>query len=345
MSYKVTIRSLMSTLFQVGYGALQLAFTNPDTFAELIGALVTEAQLANKKILIDTARVYGDCEKLLGTLLKNNPEFRQWLFIIVKVGIEFNEATPYHLTRSELISHVSDSLNNLGLVSLDCIMLHRLPRKHKNFDEAVATLKLFQKEGKCQYIGLSEVSAETLLTTNVDFVEIAYSPFSRTAEFNGVLEAAKQTNCKVITYTSVARGLLIDKIKFFVSDGMLKQEFQDMTDVKFQETVFEMLHINPFEHSVGYYEQSVLKKNIEVVANFVTFCEQKQLDPFQVCLAYSVAKGCTPIPGTTKVANMKKNMLAIDIKLTINDLIAIDAITSEFKGDPNPETLAYLSEV
>lgn len=335
----------MSALFPVGYGALQLAFTNPATFAELITALVVEAKLANKKILIDTARVYGDCEKLLGAVLQDNPKFRQWLFIIVKIGIEFNEVAPYHLTRDELISHVSDSLHNLGLASVDCIMLHRLPRKHKNFDEAVATLKLFQKEGKCQYVGLSEVSAETLLISNVDFVEIAYSPFSRTAEFNGVLEAARQTYCKVIIYTSVARGLMTDKIKLFVSNGVLKKEFQDMTNVKFQETVFELLQIIPFEHSVGYYEQNVLKKNIEVVANFVTFCEHKHYDPFQVCLAYSIAKGCIPIPGTTKIANMKKNMLAIDIKLTNDNLSAIDAITSQFKGDPNPKILAYLSEV
>lgn len=333
-----------STIMSIGYGALQLAFTDSNTFTELIKALVIEAQSANKKIIIDTARVYGDCEKLLGEVLKKNPGYRQWLFIIVKVGIMFDEKAPYCLTKDELNTHVTESLEKLGLSNVDCIMLHRLPRNHKNFDEAITTLKSFKDE-KCQYIGLSEVSAETILSTNVDFVEIAYSPFSRVAEVNGVLEAARKTNCIVVTYTSVARGFLNGRVDEFVGDGVLKKEFRELTDAEFQKIIFEKLQINSFEQSIGYYEQNVLKKNIEVIANFIAFCQQKQSDPFQVCLAYNVAKGYIPIPGTTKIANLKNNISAINVKLDDNDLMMIDDITCEFKGDPNPNLLSYLSEV
>ena len=332
-------------LSQIGFGALQIAFAGQETFEAIVGALVVYAIKTGTRIPFDTARVYGDCEKMLGAVLKAHSDWRQHLFIIVKVGIEFNEQTPYHLTRAELEIMIQESLEHIGIPQADCIMLHRLPRNHPNFAEALETLQAAKTKGQCASIGLSEISADTILNSNVDWIEIAYSPFVRTADLNGVNAAAKSKNIKILTYTSVLRGLLNAKILDFVEGGKLKCEFAALAPTAFQAKVFENLAINPFEHSVGYYAPDVLPKNIVIVAGFIQFCDEHRWDPTQVCLAYNVAKGFIPIPGTTKIANLDKNMAAAQLKLSADDILRIDAITADFRGDPNPASLAYLSAV
>lgn len=331
------------SISSIGFGALQIALSgSQESFEALVGAIVAHAIKTGTKVPFDTARVYGDCEKMLGAVFKAHPDWRQHLFIIVKVGIEFNEHHPYHLTRAELESMIGESLERVGLPKVDCIMLHRLPRQHPNFAEALETLAAAKTKGQCDLIGLSEVSAETILQSTIDWIEIAYSPFVRTADLNGVVVAAKKKGIKILTYTSVLRGLLNDKVLDFVADGKLKTEIGPSA---LQQKVFETLGINPYEQTVGYYAPEVLPKNIEVIASFLQFCKSRSWDPCQVCLAYNVAKGFVPIPGTTKPENFQKNMEAQQIKLTSDDILLIDAMTASFKGDPNPSALAYLSAV
>ena len=334
-----------NNIFSIGYGALQIAYSDKKTFEKLVKEVAMYGRKSNTKVVFDTARVYGDCEQMLGGILEANPELRQYLFIVVKIGIAFDTDHPHYLKKSDLESMAHESLKRLRLPKVDCIMLHRLPENHPDFDEALSTLIGF-RDTLCDTIGLSEVSGKTIQVADIDCIEIAYSPFVRTADYNSVMELAKKKNCMILTYTSIARGLLNETVlNFFNENREFKTEFDGLTTDEFQNKVFELLFVSQSEQSIGYYDPDVLKNNIRIIANFIYYCKDHQWDPSQVCLAYAVKCGCIPIPGTTKVENLKKNMDAPTVSITDDNITEINAITAGFKGDPNPTSLSYLNSV
>jgi aryl-alcohol dehydrogenase-like predicted oxidoreductase len=77
---------------------------------------------------------------------------------------------------------------------------------------------LTHREGKIKYIGLSEVSADTLRRAckvhHVDAVQLEYSPFSLEVEQFGLLDACRELGVALVAYsplgTPVRRCLLLN---------------------------------------------------------------------------------------------------------------------------------------
>ena len=73
------------------------------------------------------------------------------------------------------------------------------------------------RAGKVKYLGLSEVSAETLRRAYavhpISVVQVEFSPFTTEIEDEkiGLLKAARELGVKIVVYGALGRGLLTGK--------------------------------------------------------------------------------------------------------------------------------------
>lgn len=84
--------------------------------------------------------------------------------------------------------------------------------------QQIATnLQTLQQEGLFEFIGLSEVNAETIRAAAsvapIAAVEVEFSPFSLDIVEAGVLQACNELDIAVVAYSPLSRGLLGGQIK------------------------------------------------------------------------------------------------------------------------------------
>lgn len=77
---------------------------------------------------------------------------------------------------------------------------------------------LCSRAGKVKYLGLSEVSAQTLRRAHavhpITALQVEYSPFTLDIEDdaqNALLKTARELGVKIVAYSPVGRGLLTGK--------------------------------------------------------------------------------------------------------------------------------------
>ena len=78
----------------------------------------------------------------------------------------------------------------------------------------------------------------------------------------------------------------------------------------------------PFFHGDNY------EKNKVLLARVAKIAEEKKCTTNQLALAWVIHKGSpftVPIPGTTKTANLESNVGAVNVKLTDDEIKALEA--------------------
>lgn len=88
------------------------------------------------------------------------------------------------------------------------------------------------------------------------------------------------------------------------------------------------------------------KANQALVDVITRFAEQKEATPAQIALAWLLAKKpwIVPIPGTTKLSRLEENLGSANIKLTADDVRALEEASSAIKieGERYPAIHAKL---
>ena len=64
-----------------------------------------------------------------------------------------------------------------------------------------------------------------------------------------------------------------------------------------------------------------------IVDRITAVATRKGVTPGQIALAWTIAQGTTPIPGTRRIKYLEENAAAADITLTAADLKALDTAT------------------
>jgi len=107
------------------------------------------------KVLVDTARIYrsGDSEKMLGTLLQENPSWKSQVSIHTKAHPRI---TPF--TREGINSQMKASLDALGVDKVYIYYLH-FPEIKTPLEETFGALNELHKEGKFTELGLSNYAS------------------------------------------------------------------------------------------------------------------------------------------------------------------------------------------
>jgi aryl-alcohol dehydrogenase-like predicted oxidoreductase len=148
--------------------------------------------------LLDTAEAYGDSEELIGRALKGR---RHEIQILTKMN----------RTAGEVRKTVEQSLRRLQTDYIDIYMAH-YPPKARPFHSVLAELDKLRQEGKIRALGVSnfnrEQLEESLAVIRFDACESPFNLLWREIELNGVLEFCSENEIALLSYSSMAQGIL-----------------------------------------------------------------------------------------------------------------------------------------
>ena len=107
---------------QIIIGLMRIAKMTPKEVEELIETVLSVGINA-----FDLADIYGggNCEEILGQVLKNRPDLRDKMWIQSKVGIRIEEFTYFDFSKDHILEATNGILQRLGVDHLDSLLLHR----------------------------------------------------------------------------------------------------------------------------------------------------------------------------------------------------------------------------
>ena len=300
----------------IGLGCMGMSFSYgpPKGKREMISLL--HAAVDRGVTFFDTAEVYGPHtnEELVGEALA---PFRDKVIIATKFGWEANpndggkwnalNSRPEHIKKA-----LEGSLQRLKVDVIDLYYQHRVDLDVPIEDVAGAVKELIQ-QGKVKHFGLSEAGAKTIRRAHavqpVAALQSEYSLWFREPE-DEVIPTLEELGIGFVPFSPLGKGFLTGKIN---------------EDTKFDST--------DFRNTVPRLSPENRKANQPLVDLLAKFAEQKKATPAQIALAWLLAKKpwIVPIPGTTKLNRLDENLGALNVKLTAEDLNAIESASSHFK--------------
>lgn len=258
---------------------------------------------------LDTADLYGPLlnERLVSKAIAGN---RNKYIIATKFGYEINDegqltwrinGQPDYVRKS-----IERSLKNLGTDYIDLYYLHRVDPETP-IEETVGAMAELVQSGKVKYIGLSEVSADTLRKAHaihpITAVQTEYSLFERSAEDNGLFDALHELGIGFVAYSPLGRGFLTGDLKS-------PEDFE----------------ANDFRRAIPRFQGENFYKNLELVQEIQKLASEKNITPAQLAIAWTLAKGTVPIPGTKRIKNLDANVAAAEVALTAAELAHLESI-------------------
>jgi pyridoxine 4-dehydrogenase len=296
-------------------------------------ALATLARAVELGVtLFDTAEVYGPFtnEELVGKGLK---PYRDQVLIATKfgftIGDEAKAARPSGTdSRPEHLRAVAEaSLKRLGVEVIDLFYQHRVD-PDVPIEETVGAMADLVKAGKVRALGLSEASAATLRRAHavhpIAAIQSEYSLWTRDPEENGVLSTCRELGIGFVPFSPLGRGALTGALKSL--DGLAD---------------------NDFRRGLPRFQGENFDANLALVQLLEQMAEQKGVTAGQLALAWVLAQGdfIVPIPGTTKIANLEKNVAATAITLTPDEVKDLGDLLSpaKVKGERYPESMAKMA--
>ncbi|KAL2622330.1 hypothetical protein R1flu_002535 [Riccia fluitans] len=264
--------------------------------------------------MLDTSDVYGPHtnEILLGKAIKG---IREKVELCTKFAVTFDGKNVDVRGDPEYVrSSCEGSLKRLDVDYIDLYYMHRMDAKVP-IEITMGALKELVEEGKIKYVGLSEASALDIRRAHAVYpitaVQIEYSLWSRDVE-EDIIPTCRELGIGVVAYSPLGRGFFSGK------------NLQDLEEGDQRKTGrYPRLAAENLEENKKFYER-LLKMS-----------EEKKCTPGQLALAWVQHKGVVPIPGTTKWKNLEENFGAVHIKLTSEDIKALEDSVPlhEVKGD------------
>jgi aryl-alcohol dehydrogenase-like predicted oxidoreductase len=258
---------------------------------------------------LDTADLYGPFknEQLIAKAIAGN---RDKYIIATKFGweIDDNDKLTWAINgKKEYVKKALErSLKNLGTDYIDLYYMHRLD-KTTPIEETVEAMSELVKEGKIGYIGLSEVSSESVKKAHaihpVTAVQSEYSLFERTVEERGVLQTLTELGIGFVAYSPLGRGFLTGQIR-----------------------TIDDLPEDDFRRAIPRFQDAHFYKNIELVKAIEELAEEKKVTSSQLALAWIMSRGILPIPGTKRRKYLEQNIAATAIQLSKADLLQLESI-------------------
>jgi aryl-alcohol dehydrogenase-like predicted oxidoreductase len=266
--------------------------------------------------LIDTASAYGALvhgeaanEMLVGRAIKGA---RSGVVLATKFGVVRRRGTrivnnsPAYIRRS-----IDKSLARLRVDHIDIYYAHRHDPRVP-IEDVIGTMAELVNRGKVRYLGLSEVSAETLRRASrehpITALQSEYSLISRNVE-REVLPVARELGVGVVAYAPIGRGLLAGRLRSV-----------------------ERLYLKDLRRTHPRFRPRSLPHNLTLVDRLQAIAREVGCTPAQLALAWLLTNpaGVVPIPSTSKVRHLEENLAAVDVVLTEQQVSVLD---SAFRPD------------
>ncbi|WP_299289267.1 aldo/keto reductase [uncultured Mucilaginibacter sp.] len=275
--------------------------------AEAIATIHRSLELGGN--FLDTADLYGplENERLVAKAIKGN---RDKYIVATKFGYEIddNGALTWQMNgkKDYVKKALERSLKNLGTDYIDLYYLHRLD-PNTPIEETVEAMGELVKEGKVGYIGLSELSSATIKKAHqihpLTAVQTEYSLFERGVEETGILATLQELGIGFVAYSPLGRGFISGEIKS-------PDDFPE----------------NDFRRSIPRFQGEQFYKNLDLLNEIQKIADKKSITASQLAIAWIIAKGIVPIPGTKRIKYVEQNIAAASITLTEEELNHLEAI-------------------
>ncbi|WP_129294053.1 aldo/keto reductase [Streptomyces lydicus] len=286
----------------LGCMGMSTAYGVPDD-AESVRALDRAAELG--VTLLDTADAYGRGanEEFLGRWLRGRTATqRDGLVVATKFGLRHDAATGRVNEVDSSAAWVREachtSLRRLGTDRIDLYYLHRRDPAVP-IEETVGALAGLVAAGAVRYLGLSEVSPQTLRRAHavhpISAVQLEYSLFTREVVEGEMLATCRELGIGVVAYSPLGRGML--------TGALASRDDLTAEDARRRWPRFSEANID---------------RNLRLVQAVRTAAGALGCTPAQAVLAWLLAQGedIVPIPGTKRRAYLEENAAAAGITLT-----------------------------
>jgi aryl-alcohol dehydrogenase-like predicted oxidoreductase len=258
---------------------------------------------------LDTADMYGPFtnERLVGRAIAGR---RDEVVLATKFG---NQRRPDGSWvgingRPEYVHSACDaSLERLGVDHVDLYYQHRVDPSVP-VEETWGAMKELVEAGKVRHLGISEAAPATIRKANavhpVAALQSEYSLFSRDPE-RELLATVRELGIGFVAYSPLGRGFLSGRLT-----SSSPEEFAD----------------DDFRRGHPRFEGENFARNLALVERVRQLAAEKGATPAQLAIAWVLAQGddVVPIPGTKRRRYLEENLAALQLRLTPEDLIAID---------------------
>ncbi|GAA5873226.1 hypothetical protein JCM1840_000001 [Sporobolomyces johnsonii] len=253
--------------------------------------------------------------QLIGRFCKAHPELKDKFFLSVKGGLNFPDLSANG--NLDFLRKDCENINaQLGERKMDLYQMARVD-KNVGIEQIMKNMLVLRDEGHFKYIGLSEVSAETIrkavAIAPIAAVEVEYSPFFTEIETNGVLDACKEHGIAIMAYSPLGAGILSGHIKSRkdFKEGDMRAHFDRFSDEN-------------------------IAHNLQLVDKLKSIAAKKGITPAQLSISWILHQweGIIPLPGSTRPAGVRESVEAAHVKLSDEELKEIrDVVDSaEIKG-------------
>jgi aryl-alcohol dehydrogenase-like predicted oxidoreductase len=259
---------------------------------------------------LDTADVYGPFtnEELVGKAIRGR---RDQVLLATKFGIVRDPKNPNVRGVNGKADYVRQacegSLRRLGVDTIDLYYQH-LVDPDTPIEETVGAMAQLVKEGKVRYLGLSEASPKTLHRAvkvhPIAALQTEYSLWTRDPE-DDILPTCRELGIGFVAYSPLGRGFLTGRF----------QKFED-------------LPADDYRRNSPRFQGENFQKNLDLVRRVEDIAKEKGCTPSQLALAWVLAQGkhIVPIPGTKRRKYLEENVGALSVRLTPEDLRAINEV-------------------
>jgi myo-inositol catabolism protein IolS len=275
---------------------------------EAAGKELVLTGLENGINFLDTAFIYGPkrSEEIIGEVLKERGN-RSEVVIATKAAHKYvGEEIELDNSPAFLKQSVEESLQRLQTDYIDLFYIH-FPDTDTPKDEAVGALKQLKDEGKIRAIGVSNFTLDQVKEANkdgyVDVVQGEYNLISRDAEKEYFPYALNQ-HISFIPYFPLAKGILTGK-------------YQLDTDLTGRRGKF--------------FEKPLYEQTLEKVERLRRIAASKDVEIAHLVLAWYLTREAIDviIPGAKNATQVLHNLKTLDVKLTVDEIQAIDRIFQE----------------
>jgi aryl-alcohol dehydrogenase-like predicted oxidoreductase len=259
--------------------------------------------------LFDTADVYGcgQSERVLGRALAGR---RDEVVISTKFGLLFDEAMRTGAGTDASPSYVrracEASLRRLGTDRIDLLYQHRVDPSVP-IEDVVGAMAELVDEGKVRFLGLSEAGERTIRRAHavhpISALQSEYSLWERNLEPR-IIPVLRELGIGLVPFAPLGRG-------FLTGVARRAEEYPE----------------GDFRRGDPRYQGSNFDANMSAAGAVRDIASRKGLTPAQVALAWLLHKGddIVPIPGTKRRTYLEENVKAADVRLTKDELAALDA--------------------
>lgn len=254
---------------------------------------------------IDTAEAYGpfENEKLIARALGDR---RDEITLATKASAETDDDGTVHGrngTPAYIRKAAERSLRHLGTDVIDLYYLHRVD-PDVPIEESVGAMSELVAEGKVRHIGLSEASAATIRRAHavhpLAAVQSEFSLFARDVLHNEEKATLDELGIGLVAFSPLGRGFLTGAIRSI--DDL------DPEDARL---------------SLPRFQPEAIAANLALVDRVNTIAAEKGVTNAQIALAWLLAQGVVPIPGTRRRTRLDENTAASGVRLDAADLVRL----------------------